>query len=96
MSIVYYGNNYSITDLQKWHLWFPWVPVRLTEGGWFDVDGGWMRGVGRWRWLYAVERRISNPQVDDMNDWIWEYRDIGNRVDDPMFRGSGDGLFVAA
>ncbi len=87
MSIIYTDNNYCVTDLQEWHLWFPWVPVKLTEGGY--------ESNGRWRWLVAVERRIENPDVDDMRDWIWEYRDIGNRLDDPMFRGSGDGLFVS-
>ena len=91
MSILYNG-NYRIIDLQKWHTWWPWVPVQLTE------DWGWQRGP--WRWLYAVERKLNYEASyeESDKDWragrdprayptIWQYRDIGERNAEFGFEG---------
>lgn len=79
MSILYNG-NYRIIDLQEWHTWWPWKPVRLTE------DWGW--GGGPWRWMYAVERRLNykrtfGTEVGSMEmgysppyTYVWDFRDI--------------------
>ena len=75
MSILYNG-DYRIIDLQKWHTWWPWVPIQLTD------NWGWQKGP--WRWLYAVERRIDFERTfgaqylewDPPYIYVWEYRDI--------------------
>lgn len=89
MSILYNG-NYRIIDLQKWHLWFTWLPIRITEGGFSKR--------GKWRWLYTVERKVDQTSLNYPRIPItWEYRDIGARwVDFDMpretYRGCGDGI----
>ena len=98
MSILYNG-NYRIIDLQSWHTWWPWMPIRLTEGGYSKR--------GRVRWLYAVERRIDyektfNKEVGSMElgsgppyTYVWEYRDIGERdAELGILRRGGDGIPV--
>lgn len=91
MSILYNG-NYRIIDLQKWHTWWPWMPIRLTEGGYSKR--------GKVRWLYAVERKLNyNASYEESDrNWraggdprayptIWQYRDIGERNAEFGFEG---------
>ena len=91
MSILY-GGNYRIADLQRWHTWFPWVPVRLTEGGFNER--------GKWRWLVTVERKLNMEMTypgdarwdDGKGDFaghVWEYRDIGVRFVNDLVRWAG-------
>lgn len=67
MSILYEG-NYRIIDLSRWHLWRPWIPIRLT-------DGGYSRR-GKWYWIRMVERRTVRTKI---GKWvpIWEFREVG-------------------
>ena len=86
MSILY-GGFPRIIDLQSWHLWFPWVPIRLTEDQVYKLA----KDAGAWRWLWTVERKIDYEKTfgkavgaagmgsDPPYTYVWEYRDIGER-----------------
>lgn len=92
MSILYEG-NYRIIDLSRWHQWFPWVAIQLTEGG--------FNRRGNWRWLFTVERKVNYALTyeDDDNpdyEFVWRYRDVGIRYGEEaiQFRPGGDGIRV--
>lgn len=58
--------GHSIVDLESWHSWWPWIPIRLLA---------WPRKI---RWLYIVERRrvYSKGRVCE-HTWIRdEFRDV--------------------
>ncbi|KKN76111.1 hypothetical protein LCGC14_0373060 [marine sediment metagenome] len=84
-----------IVDLSEWHPWFPWVPIKLTEGNFNER--------GKYRWLWTVERKLNMEMTypgdarwdDGKGDFaghVWEYRDMGNRIDDQlsMWPGGND------
>lgn len=84
MSILYNG-NYRIIDLQEWHTWWPWVPIRLTCYYGFGGAVGradrehFSRNHGAWRWLYAVERKLNYEASYEESDKDWRER---NRAGD--------------
>lgn len=91
MSIVYNG---KVVVLTEWHLWRPWIPIRLTE----DYDMGVRMNTGPWRHIILVERRVGNPETWDRDGMEWEFRDIGERwlnAAELMMRPGGDGLVCA-
>lgn len=48
---------------QKWHKWFAWFPVRVSED---EIV-----------WLVCVERRSGfKSEWDYFDGWEWEYRTI--------------------
>lgn len=102
--MILYGGNYP--NCHEWHTWLPIKPVRLTD----DYDMNVRRNTGEWRWMFPViERKLhlnktyNSPASNPTQKNIWEYRDVGNRMEDrgtggffdtPIWRGGNDGIYA--
>ncbi len=54
-------------NLEKWHIWFAWIPVVVG----FTHDKKRIK-----MWLEKVDRR-GKLVGDRDNRWVWEYRKLG-------------------
>ena len=57
-------------DLQKWHYWWPWMPIRITCR---NADGS--KSYYRLRWLFVVQRKRIYDGYTGKYMWT-DYRDI--------------------
>lgn len=65
------GNKVAI-DLQAWHYWWTWIPVKLTCR---DSRGRTNSRLGGWRWLYVVQRKMVYDSYS--GEYMWtDYRDL--------------------
>lgn len=71
MTVIY--RDAMEADLNRWHFWRPWVPVKLTE-----VRGEklYMYDSGPRRWIILVERRLAGVYTQRRIGGIWEFRDV--------------------
>ena len=59
-----------VTDLQSWHYWWPWMPIRIT----CRSEDGSINRYG-FRWLFVVKRKIVYDTYSGGYMWT-DYRDI--------------------